>query len=130
MSLDYLPPATRELAELIGLPALLALAEWRGGVQVYIPMPENLDLDHPLAQCIGLFAARKLASHYGGAALEVPKCAAHARQVLHHEIRQRRARGETETQVALATGVTGRWVRVLCKRGREKEEDRQPDLFD
>ncbi len=49
----------RDLIELIGVTAMVALAEEQGGTRVYIP--QNVQRRHQLAHSIGIEAATKLA---------------------------------------------------------------------
>jgi hypothetical protein len=127
LSLDMLPPRAQALAELIGLAALLALVEWRGGVMLYIP--QRMPQEHPIACLIGLQAATALADEYGGDAIEIPRCETTLRAVLHDTIRTRRRAGETEAQVARDVGMWGRSVRRICAAAEPVADD-QPDLFE
>lgn len=123
---DLLPPRAQALAELVGLPALLALVEARGGLMLYIP--QRPTPEHPIAKLIGLKATQALAAEYGGDAIEIPRCETTLRALLHEEIRQRRRNGETEDQVARDVGMWGRSVRRICAAGGEVDDDQQ-DLF-
>ena len=123
---DHLPPRAQEIAECIGLPDFLRLVEWRGGVDIYIP--EIPKPGQQLVKIIGLESARKLAYQYAGK-LEIPKCDAAARVALHAAIVQRRKDGESEMQVALDTGFTGRWIRKIYARHCQETNDEQQNLF-
>lgn len=125
---DALPQSAKELAELIGLPALLKLVEWRGGV--YLSVPLNIHDQHPITHRIGIEAATKLTNIHGGTELEIPRCTAAIKVVLHAQIVQRRDSGETELAVARDVGVTGRWVREIRARHRQQQESGQGDMFE
>jgi Mor family transcriptional regulator len=68
---DYLPDSIRELVALIGLPATEKLVKRFGGTYVYVPSPDNLAEDHPLAALIGLEAARKVAGRCRNGKLKI-----------------------------------------------------------
>lgn len=123
---DHLPPKALEIAECIGLPAFLKLVEWRGGTHIYIP--ENPKPGQQLDKIIGLDAARKLAYQFA-ARLEIPKCDAVARAALHAAIVKRRESGESELEVALDTGFTGRWIRKIYSRHCQAINSEQQELF-
>lgn len=128
INLDYLPPKACELEPVIGLPALLKLVEWRPAVTLYVPSPAMLTHDHPIALALGMEAAIALAKRYGGTKLEVPRCDAAVRAMLHAEIRARRAAGESESAVARDVGMWPRSVRRICAADKNRNDD-QGDLF-
>lgn len=125
---QYLPPRAKDLADLVGLPALLRLVEWRGGVTLRIPTacPGR---DHELAKRLGLQATSQLVDVYGGEEIEIPRCLSAVKAVTNREMVQRRLSGETEEAVALAYGVTGRWVRMQMALHRTEWDQKQVDLF-
>ena len=126
MNPDHLPPKAQEIAECIGLPDFLRLVEWRGGTYIYVP--ENPKQGQRLVNIIGLEAARKLAYQFAGR-LEIPKCDAAARAALHAAIHQRRKSGESELEVALDTGFSARWIRIINARHQAAEKSKQQKLF-
>jgi len=123
---NHLPEKAREIAQCIGLPAFLKLVEWRGGTHIYVP--ETPKPGHAVVNIIGLEASRKLASQFADK-LEIPKCDSAARTALHAAIAQRRANGESELEVALDTGFTTRWIRVIHSRHFKKENSGQQKLL-
>ena len=123
---DHLPKKAREIAECIGLPDFLRLVEWRGGTWVYVP--EIPKPHHAIVKIIGLASAQKLAFRFA-ARLEIPKCDIAARTALHAAIAQRRANGESELQVALDTGFSGRWIRKIYSRHQTEEMNKQKKLL-
>lgn len=125
--LRLLPPRTRLLARRIGLPALMKLSRWRGGVSIYVPAQSNLHRHHDIARCIGWDAAQKLADKEGRR-LEVPMCNQAITAELHAKIREYR-RGHSERDTALHFEITDRWVRYLMSKA-EPEPTPQNDLFE
>ena len=81
LSLAHLPRTARDLVDLIGLPATLALIEARAGQVLTVPKRKaGEDLFAELADLVGAAAAEKIVGRYGGEYLTVPSCrrAAHA----------------------------------------------------
>jgi hypothetical protein len=83
LSLAHLPRTARDLVDLIGLPAALALIEARAGQVITVPKRKRKaghTLFEELADLIGADAAEKIVGRYGGEYLTVPSCkrAAHA----------------------------------------------------
>ena len=83
LSLAHLPRTARDLVDLIGLPATLALIEARAGQVLTVPKRKRKageDLFAELADLVGADAAEKIVGRYGGEYLTVPSCrrAAHA----------------------------------------------------
>lgn len=83
LSLAHLPRTARDLVDLIGLPAALALIEARGGQVLTIPKRKRKageELFADLLDLVGQDAAEKIVGRYGGEYLTVPSCrrAAHA----------------------------------------------------
>ena len=126
MNPNHLPPKAQEIAECIGLPDFLRLVEWRGGTYIYVP--ETPKPGQQLVRIIGLESARKLAYQFPGEQ-EIPKCDTAARAALHAVIAKRRANGESERQVALDTGFSARWVRIIYARHQIEEKSKQQKLF-
>lgn len=130
LDVDDLPESLRDVVELIGLSATLKLVERFGGlIKLYVP--REIELEHPIAQAIGITAARKLASRYGADCLtSIPLCAEGLRRLRDAEL-VRRAERETPAALALLYGITERHVwRILAEaRAAEGEDDRQSALF-
>lgn len=51
-----------QLISAIGLPDALKLVERFGGVRIYLPQPEHLTGDNPIAKTVGLDAAKRLSA--------------------------------------------------------------------
>ncbi|MBX3506863.1 MAG: hypothetical protein KF895_15390 [Parvibaculum sp.] len=69
-SFSWLPPQLRELAELIGVEAALALADAVGGTRTYFP--KSVGDDHWLLKTLGSEAAAAICNRYGGNYLTLP----------------------------------------------------------
>jgi len=66
-----LPDSLQAIADIIGAPAALKVAERWGGTRLYIP--DEPGEDHDLSQLIGFEAARAMGAVYGGERIEIPK---------------------------------------------------------
>lgn len=124
-----LPPPPAEaawLSEVIGAEATLRLVEGRGGVALYIP--HEVNQGSPLAQMIGLDAARRLAASYGGEHRVVPL-------LRWWRVRVERARGLTDRAIARRLVMTEAHVSRLLRAAapaasaRDGTATDQPDLF-
>ena len=119
---EELPASLRELCELIGLPAALRLVErWGGVTALYVP--KNVPADHALARELGREAAVALSDIYGGDYLRnIPRAAGALRAVRDRAILRMRADRMPPADIALATGLTERWVWEILRRGRDARE--------
>jgi len=71
----YLPGVLREIAEVAGLPAALAIAEAKGGTRAHFPV--RTAQGHWLPELVGADAAEKICMHFrstarGGVGVDVP----------------------------------------------------------
>lgn len=121
---DYLPPKARELAQLIGLPALLALVEQYGGRRLKIPAVVREA--HSLHTLLGATALTALVSDYGGDEIDIPLLHAAKRRLIWADIQQRRANGETVASLAGEYRMTERAVYKIQRR--DDVDDKQADL--
>jgi hypothetical protein len=96
-----------ELEALIGTEALVHLAEAFGGTRLYVPA--GMGAAHPIAEAIGLPAARKLSERLAPDTIRVPL----ARE---QRARHYRAHGRSNGQIASALGMTEPGVNALFKR--------------
>lgn len=64
-----------DLVRVLTLPTALRLADRFGGSRVYVPHPSRISEDHPIAQAIGLEAARQLTEEWPKFELVIPRCA-------------------------------------------------------
>lgn len=122
---ELLPRLLRELAEVIGLSATLALAEAYPGVAVYIPSQPHPD--HPLAKLIGYQNLQRLAAAYGQDHLRMPKLDAAIRQIKHRLVRDLKARQHSNRAIALQVGYTTRRIEQL--NSEHAADGEQEDLF-
>ncbi len=85
LSVDHLPKSVRLIAQVIGLPATLALVEHYAGQRLTPPKsgPEYA----ALAEVIGEAAADKLAAHFRRGQVDIPKCEDAIRAVVHNALR-------------------------------------------
>ncbi|MBF0339770.1 MAG: hypothetical protein HQL95_02245 [Magnetococcales bacterium] len=107
-----LPPMLQLLVEVAGLPASLALAGRYGGTEVCIPV--KLDPDSDLVATVGLESASRIAHHFRGEKIYVPK-GDHALRCLRNRIiaREYDREGVTAGELALKHGLTERQVRNI-----------------
>lgn len=103
-----LPESLRELAELIGLPAVIALAEHWGGIRLYVPL--DIEADHILARRLGLTAARKLSERYAMDTLVIPRACAALRAYRDNQIRARYIAGQSAARLAREFALTERQI--------------------
>ena len=121
----YLPGILQEIAELIGLPATLALVRAYGGTRLYVP--KRYDPDHPIIKHVGHAAAAKLAKTYGGLEhFDLPKGEIAVKAARDKQIRNERAEGATHAALAIRHHLTERQIRNIL--GPE-DDDRQVALF-
>jgi hypothetical protein len=115
--------------ELIGLAATLNLVEHFGGL-IALYVPRDIEPEHPIAQAIGITAARKLAAHYGTDCLRnIPRCVDGLRRIRDAEIHARREAGESPARLALAFGLTERNVWRILAEIRDSGDEKQTALF-
>lgn len=118
IELDWgaLPGGMRELREVVGPGAALAIcAEW-GGKTLYVPAFAGPE--HPLSRLLGEEAANTLCRAMAGDRLAVPKTDAVLRQIRARKIARRRSQGESITSLADEFDLTPR--RILQILGNDK----------
>lgn len=120
-----LPASLQAIADIVGAPAALKIAERWGGTRLYIP--EQPGEDHDLSILIGIKAARALGEAYAGERIEIPKADSWGRAMRDRIILESRANGQSQASVARAHRLTERHVRNI-ERGLEGD-DKQGDLF-
>lgn len=110
---DDLPPAYREVADLVGAPAAVALLRWRGGTTLSVPTQPRET--HPLAIVLGLPTARLLASRYGGDRITLPALSAASAPQRNRALRAEYDAGRSKTaQLAWRFGLSERHIwRIL-----------------
>ena len=127
MNNQVLPGVLRQIADVAGEDAALAIAKARGGTQVYFPPVP--DADHWLSHLIGHDRAQavcyELTCGVGSLRLDIPVGplgrAAQGKLMVDSMLRE----GRSERDIALATGYTARGVR----KRRAGLDDGQGSLF-
>jgi ActR/RegA family two-component response regulator len=112
-----------------GYGAALTLAAAFGGAELYIPTPDRLGEEHPLALALGLAVARAVAKAIGHGKVIVPLGPlSQTRQKW--QAYSRMAEAQTpNAKMARALGVHQRTIERYNARVRDGE-DPEPDLFD
>lgn len=117
-----------QVAAVIGSPATLMLCERFGGINLYVP--HNMHASHPIAEVIGIDAAKLLSAQFTGDYILLPNIS--RRRETHNRRREvlRLAAGRqmTAKAIALATGYTERHVHNIL--GESSGDPRQLKLFD
>lgn len=124
IDLNLLPGELREIAQIIGIPATMALVEQYGGVGLYVP--KELREDHPLIALIGAENAQKLSQHYPGDEIEIGKAEAALREIRNQEIRSQYPY-LSQRQLALKYKTTERNIRKILDSC--EQNDNQIPLF-
>lgn len=122
----YLSPTMNRLADVIGLPMAQKLCDTFGGAELYIP--HDIKAGHPIAQCIGLDAAQKLARVMGRERPDIPKADEISRHERNRAIVAAVKSGASKKNVGRKHGLTTRWIRRICNGAGG--DDRQMGLFD
>lgn len=110
-------PILTELVEAIGLHLTEALCHRWGGRRLYIPAEFRMG-DHPIIDCVGRDAARKLAWFYGGQQFNVPKGQALLDARVHRQVLDAKAEGLTVPELSRRFDRTERTIRQILQRSR------------
>lgn len=131
MKYTWLPQLLREIAEVAGLDAALALAAARGGQRVRIPAA-IADQDHWLVQTVGIDAATAICEMYRGgshgADLEIPVGPAGLNSKVGRQIKELIDAGASSNEIVRRTGVVFRTVTRHRAKARNTDK-RQGRLF-
>jgi hypothetical protein len=122
---SLLPPVARDLAELLGLDAALALVERWGGTPLWVqqkPWPE-------LVAAIGEVPAQTLCSTYALERIDVPRCVRSMRAVRDRAILAAASQGTSGAQLARDNGLTRRQITNIKRAQREAVPDPNLDIF-
>lgn len=122
-----LPPSLDKLAQAIGVDACLKLAAQWPGVRVYVP--PRIAADHPIAQCIGLEAAQKLADRRGNLTFSIPRNARYLAALRRQRAMQRYHAGESAAVLARELGVHEFTIYNWSQAERRHTANGQPCLF-
>tara|TARA_R110000868_G_scaffold230335_4_gene483476 strand:+ start:118 stop:537 length:420 start_codon:yes stop_codon:yes gene_type:complete len=121
---------TGELLALLGQEAFVALTENFGGRRLY--MPRAAQVDHRVAQAIGIDAARRLWSRYCPAAIRIPL--ARELRALHYR-RQGCSNGEIASKLSITETAVDKMFGRLKRQApetpvvRAQVDPAQPLLF-
>lgn len=121
---EFLPPKLREIAEVVGVPAAIKLAEHWPGVRLFVPA--TMTPEHPVALAVGLTAAEELSHRYGGETITMPKADAYRRRLRDAKIVEEYSQGKSGRDLALKYGLHENHVYALIAREHAK---RNLDLF-
>ena len=113
----------QELAEAIGVPAALRLAEVHGG-QEGCYVPRKPPTSHPWVEAIGWEAFAALCEAFGGERIDIPRNA--AAQSQKSRILDLKRQGLPHRRIAAKLNCTERYVRMVVHAG----DPRQASLFD
>ena len=126
-----LPPVLSAIAEVAGVEAALAIAQARGGTQIYVPPVP--DADHWMSRLVGIEAARLIADRLtdglAGLRLDLPLGPTGHLARKHAEMDAMIAGNRSERDIALATGYTIRTIRRRRARLGRAQDDRQLSLL-
>lgn len=126
-----LPALLVEIAEIVGLPAALKLAQAKGGQQVFIP--NKIPEEHWLAQLIGRAEAQRLADYFtheiGAKGIPIPK----AETIRHRRrmalVKKLLAEGRSANDIAARADLTRRDVFRKKRQLLERQDHPQLDFF-
>lgn len=113
---ELLPRSVRELAADVGLPVALRLVAACGGTSVYVPLPHKAGPDHPLAAKIGSPSLSVLAAGRGGEQIDVPRCAAARRAVIHRRVEAEAAAGVPAAQLGARWGYSRTQIKRILRK--------------
>jgi hypothetical protein len=126
-----LPGVLAQIANVAGDDAALAIAQARGGTQIYVPpLPGP---DHWLSKLVGLEAARAIADEltggFAGARIDLPLGpAGHAAQ-MRAKMDAMIAQGRSERDIAMATRYSTRTIRRRRAQLDKPDDNRQLSFF-
>ncbi len=113
---DLLPRSVRELAADVGLPVALRLVAACGGTTVYVPVPRKAGPDHPLVAKIGRPSLSVLAAERGGEQIDVPRCAAARRAVVHRSVVAEAAAGVPAARLGARWGYSRAQIKRILRK--------------
>lgn len=129
MTHEWLPQSLREIADVAGLDAALALAEAYGGRRV--KLPSSFRPGSWLDKTVGEVAARAIVQHFGTTPLDIPLAGAGTYAQMRRNMAMRfdelTAANASAAQIARELGITERAVRL--RRAARRGDDGQGRLF-
>lgn len=126
-----LPDLLARLAEACGEGVALKFAGEFGGREIYLPAPDRLTEEHPIAVLLGLKVAKVAAAALGPSGrLIVPLGPTSTQKRTRARIRALTGEGKPVGEIARVVGVHERTVYYRRAKDREATAERGPDLFD
>lgn len=119
-----LPPRLREIAQVIGVPAVMALSEGWPGVRLFIP--NEVPPHHPIALKIGLEAALKLSRMCAGETIPIPRNHRLLRAAVRAAVLARFRAGESAAKLAREFGLH---EFTIYRWAGEARDERQASLL-
>lgn len=116
-----------DIAQIIGQTAADAICKSFGGIEIYIPKPEAINDNHPLAIAVGVELAQKLAKDLGRGKLNIPQGIHSSANQTKLKIKHLANEGLSAPKIARKLGITERWVRY--RLAEIKVDIGQRDLF-
>lgn len=125
--LALMPPRLREIADVVGVDATLALTQAVGGLRLHVPA--SVDADHPIAQAMGLEKAQALCKAFGLHYFPVPRGHLYKLALVRTRALERYYGGEPAASVAKDLGLHE--ITIYNWAGAEKRAmtSTQPGLF-
>lgn len=125
---DTLPESLRDIAEIIGLPKALGLAERLGGTRIRVPVKYRDD--HYIVPIIGHKAWSKFWYEFQGQHMDLPRNAAYLRSLRNQQICVEYYGKYTAGKIALRYQITERSVYKIVSEMHDPMIDAQGDLFE
>lgn len=110
---------TADLVALVGEDNLRALVAQFGGLVLYIP--KDMTPDHPIAQTIGLDAARMLSKDMGGYRLLIPTGYGQRLRERNRAICEAHAAGASVPDLVRRFHLSPRTITTVVSRGRRRQ---------
>ncbi|MBF0417011.1 MAG: hypothetical protein HQL86_02025 [Magnetococcales bacterium] len=120
---EELPESLREIRDVIGWPATMALVNAMGGLKVIVP--KKLTLDHLLVGILGWEAASKLSEVYAGEVIKIPRAISALRCLRDREILRRYDDGEKAAALAREYQLDLRTIERIIPRASLKDAERR-----
>ena len=117
-----------EIVDAIGLPAALDLVRAFGGLRIYLPHPDRVGPENPIAKVIGVERMLRLAAAWPMEQLSVPLAAEHLRRERNRAMRAD-YRKMSAAQVARKYGTHERNVYRIAACDDDDVSDDQQELF-
>ncbi|WP_160795915.1 Mor transcription activator family protein [Craterilacuibacter sinensis] len=136
---ELLPESIRDIAQLIGFPAALALVQAMGGTTFKVPKgrtPEGIALFQWVSEIIGQREAGVIARHYGGSVIYIPRCYDALLELRDRELRARfdslttgQSANISVRELAGRFKLADRTIWRILKRPSRVPDPTQPSLF-